>query len=417
MIVSHPSPDRFAAVGGAVLAVAVLGIGLVRAGAEPPSASGDRGKSRTPNADGVHVERQAPLPEWRSDLDARLARRLESVGLTETPVTEALLAVGTLFDLPLAVDKGAIYDEGDPEVDVALSNVSAAEVLDVLCLSVDGLAWSVVSGEVHVGHADSIPYETDLRFYRVQPVLEARGIEEPEDLISFVVDFSSAGDGEHRFPDSWEMEGWSMHMWRGLLAVRTTEDTHRSVEAVLERLLVAQERPSREEEPWRARLESALDAQVAVEWEDVECSEALAALSMQIGASVLHPFEHPDDYGNVFSVHENEVRVRDLFERIASDQERYVEIADGSVVLTPLRSVETRLHSIGALLELVEGEGNDLMSELDEFTHGIDSASWDDDPRCVAYRIGDMLAVRQSAEVQDQISALLAQLERALGGS
>ncbi|MEM1450890.1 MAG: M56 family metallopeptidase [Planctomycetota bacterium] len=421
MIVSNPSPHRFAAVGGAALAAVVLGLGLVRASAQPtspPTSTLDqRGAARAASEGGIHVERSAPLPEWRSDLDTRLARRLESVHFVETPLTEAFQAAARLFDLPLVVDDDSIHDEGDPTIELELSNVSGAEVLDLLCLGIDGFAWSVSRQQIRVGYADDLPYEIDLRFYRVQPILEARGIDDPDYLISFVVDFGSASDNGHRFPDSWEMEGWSIDMWRGLLAVRATEDTHRSIQAILERLLVAQHRPDPVDEPWRAPLEAALDAKVDVKWEDLDCSAALAELSKMIGAPIVHAFEHPDDYGTTFSFRYKDARVGALIQLVAFEQDRHVELADGAVLLTPRRELETRLHSIGALLELAAGTEEDLIAELDDFTQGIDAESWHDDPRCVSYRIGDVLAIRQTPKVHDQISALLAQLERALGGS
>ncbi|MEM9380278.1 MAG: M56 family metallopeptidase [Planctomycetota bacterium] len=414
MIVSHPSPHRFAAVGGAALAAAVLGLGLVGAGAAPPADQDPRPSTVRVSPGGVHVERQSPLPEWRKDLDAQLARRLPGVTFVGVELSKAFRSAADEFDLPLVVDEDALYDEGDPTVDVRLSNVSGAEILDVLCTSMDDFAWSVTSRRIHVGPADELPYEIDLRFYRVRPILEARGIQDADDLMSFVLEFGSAAHTGHRFPDTWDMDGWSIDLWRGLLAVRATEDTHRSIHAVLERLLVAQERPTPAEEPWRAPLEAALEARIDVDWEDKECSAALVELSKQVGAPILHPHEHPDDYGNAFSFHLTGARVGDLLDLVAADQERHVQLADGAVLLARERSVETRLHSIGALLELAAGTEEDLIAELDDFTQGIDRESWEEDPRCISFRIGDVLAVRQTAAVHDRISALLAQLERAL---
>lgn len=417
MIVSHPSPHRFAAVGGTALAAAVLGLGLVGAGADPaPDQDPSEADPRVAPKGGVHVERQSPLPEWRRQLDARLARRLPQVLFPAVELDEAFRSVADAFDLPLVVDEDAIYDEGNPPVDVRLSNVSGAEALDVLCLSMGDFAWSVSSRQIHVGPADELPYEIDLRFYRVQPILDAREIGEEDDLISFVVDFGSRSDGGHRFPDRWEMDGWSIEMWRGLLAVRTTEDSHRAIHASLERLLAVRERPAPVEEPWRAPLEAALESRVDVEWEDLECSAALAELSKLVGASILHPDEHPDDYGSAFSLRRKDVRVGDLVDLVAAEQERFVVVADGAIVLARERALETRLHSIRRLLDLAAGTEEDLVQELYYFTQGIDPESWEDDPRCFAFRIGDVLTVRQTAAVHDRIGALLAQLERALRG-
>ena len=59
---------------------------------------------------------------------------------------------------------------------------------------------------------------------------------------------------EHRVQDSFEHEGWSIQEWRGLLAIRASEQGHRSIHRLLERALAGQRRPAPGGEPWRERV-------------------------------------------------------------------------------------------------------------------------------------------------------------------
>ncbi len=413
MILTSPPSHRFAAFGGVSLAAGIVGLGLVRAGTSPdPNPAG----TQAHGASSIAVERPAPPPAWRAEVDAKLAQRAGGVSIESTDLVEAFHAVGEQFGLQMRVDTEAIHDNGYEAAQIAVSGLSCAELLDLLCLNGDDLAWSVSGGTVHIGERGDLPSEIDLRFYRVAPVLEARGIEDEDDLITFVLDFGSAAHAGHRLPDSWEMEGTYVQMWRGLLAVRATEETHRSVERVLNRALVVQERPAEPAPPWRESIETGLDQRIDLEWDSVECGAALEELAAIVGAPILHPSGHPDDDGNLFSYRVKDTPLRTVLGWIASEQNRHVQVADGAVLITEGLQLEMRLHSITALLALSGGSPNDLVDEVTEFIMGVGPETWDEDPNCQVIRFGDVLVIRQTARNHDEIAALLAQMERALGG-
>ena len=125
--------------------------------------------------------------------------------------------------------------------------------------------------------------------------------------------------------------------------------------------------------------------------------------------------QHADDYGNLFDFKFEDVLARDVLGWIAADQERHVAVADGVIVLTQDFQLETRLLSIATLLALSGDSPDELVDEVTSFIFNVDPASWDSSPCCAVTRLGDLLVIRQTASNQDQISALLKQMERALG--
>jgi len=370
----------------------------------------------------IQVEAPAPVPEWRATVEAKLAQRLPEVSLDKAPLTEALRSVAAAAGLSLAFGNDVEPNLEGYWVTLAVRDVTAREVLDVLCEYGPDCAYTLVpstehGGALFVGSTHDLPRTVELRLYKVSGLLEELratfGAEDVamDDLIEVVQFFSV---GAH---DVWDNEGTSLSSWEGLLCVRQTPEVHADVHRFLERLAARQLAPDRSDERWRAGLEAKLAAPVRAEFAGTPVSEAVEALATEGGVSIIDPELEIEDYDNqgALGLTLHDVTLDEALRRCLADTGYFMSPRAGGLEVRREPRLEVHLHPIGALLEGLDGARRDERFQgIEEFLRGtIDPYSWDYEG--VGYRrLGDLLLVSQSAENQTAIRALLAQLERAL---
>ncbi len=412
MIIKTPPTRHLTALAGAGVALALTGLGLVRASS--PASVEVTGPRQQSDAATVHVEHAGPIAPWRTELKAKLAARVAAVDLAGPPA-DVFGGLGDILGARLRIDVQAIRDAGVERIELRLRDVTGAEALEVACLQLYDFDWSLSQGSIVVGQRDEIPRDMDLRLYRIAPLLEARGID-GDDVLDVVSNFANYEHDPLALDDPFERIGASMELWRGLLAVRTTDDHHRSIETMLGRLLTAEHAPTPAPSPWRPALEQALATEVVSEPGVASSGEVMRMVVELIGSPVVMVGASVDEMTSPLELPGTGEAAGDLLQRAAELEERHVVLSAGTIVLSWSKMLETRLHDISELLARSTGAEDDMVMEIADFCVQIDPESWDENPHCSVIRVGDLLVVRQTPEVQVEIGRLLGQLDRALGG-
>ncbi|MEZ6013760.1 MAG: M56 family metallopeptidase [Planctomycetota bacterium] len=367
----------------------------------------------------VQVELPAPPPAWRTALEARLDARLAQVDFEELALPDALRQLAKLGQFEVALGESVIENEAEYWTTLRVQDVTAREVLQVLCEYGEGLIYDLADGGVvRVDRPYEFARSVELRLYKVGPLLEALRAPFGQDdvgmdqLVDVILNFGI--DDAYAF----DMEGTSISEWEGLLCIRQTPAVHNQIHALLERLASRQLTPAPRDEPWRPMLEQKLATKLSLQARSADVAELIESIATQHGVAIIDPEIPIEEYANEGPINVDfvELSVADALRACLAPLHLYFTPRAGGIEIQREPAFEVHLHPIGPLLSgLDEERRSERFSGIEEFMRDtVDPESWDMYASVGFVRLGDLLVVRQTPENQAGIVALLAQLERAL---
>ena len=379
---------------------------------EPGRRSAPEQVDRDPAA--IHGVAQSPLPDWWLELDAKLETRL-SLDLREATLAQALEAVADRMEASFYLEQDFVQDHGYEDVPVALAfeHLTARQALNLLARRFSSSGWCLTDGVVWFGDVGERPLETELRFYRIDPIL-ADGWEDERDAWDEVMILTQELTLAH---DDWEVEGAMIQPWRGLLVVRHTPWMHAQVERALNLMRTRGKAPSPPVPAWKAELQRKLAQRVELNLSQEFSATAARDLGQAHGIPVVYPSDLEDD-GDEVNLSLKDVSLAKAFEWIARSQNLVVSLEDGAVVFDHWKHGQPRFFEIGNLVhsddDNVDWEAADGLIDL--VLNHVAPDSWDLNPMFSIRYWKDMMVVFQDPSALDEIQDLLDAARRASDG-
>ena len=350
----------------------------------------------------VEVVRHQPESEWRARAEAALDREIE-MELSDVEVAEALEAIRAVSGLPVSGEY-ELLDHGPDPFEFRFSGVRLRDALRMLCADVSQeISFCLVDGGLVFSERDSMPEEPDLRFYKIETLLEETG-EEVDDLIDLVQEYTGG--------ESWEYDRVMIDFWTGLLVVRQTEDVHRQVSLLLDRLLNDGRAPETESQKRRAKTARELDrVRGDFRFDDHGAMDVAQTLSEALGK----PIVIDEDYENeLISMELEEATLSRVLEVLARKLELWVSIEEAGVVLAERPYLEVELYDLNPLFELVEDESEFVDGLEDLIRDQVSPAFWDLVPEASIRWWNGRLLVEAIPGVHEEVAQLVDALQRVL---
>lgn len=300
----------------------------------------------------VEVVRHQPAPEWRARVEAALDSEIE-MSISGLEVPETLEVLRAVSGLPVH-GEDALLEHGPSPFELEFSGARLRDVLRLISADVSKhIGFGLVDGAIVFSERDSTPEEPDLRFYKVETLLEETG-ETVYDLIELVQEYTGG--------DSWEYDRMMIDVWTGLLVIRQTEDVHRQVGSLLDRLLNDGRSPETESQKRRAATARELErVRGSFRFEDQTVEDTMRIFSEALGRPVIIDENYE---GELASLELQDVTLARALEVLARQFDLWVSVEEAGVVLAGQPRMEVEFYDLSDLLERVEDES--------EFVDGLE---------------------------------------------
>ena len=407
MIANFHGPSRVAGFVGGALLVALAWTSFTSAAPSLLPLPDGEGTTQREGLQSIAVERHQEPPAWKQDLAKRLEQSLD---------VDAQVSLSVFLDwlraesgINLVVQRDFLEDRGDPEVALRVGQTTVAGTLELLGRVVDDLGWCLAREAVFIGERGDLPESRDLRFYKVDPLLEDASFwgADASTLIDLVMTFTQ---GEH---GPWDMEGTSIEYWNGLLMVTQTDAMHARVKSLLERLLNRGRTPVDEEPEWKRRLLEALGSRTDVDADGQDVGTVVATLQAQHAVPIL---VDEDTAGETITLELANVQLATALAWIADLVDRRVTVDGGAILLTEgWGTPRLEFYEMGELYDLSLTGSEEIQTRVvDLMRDFIEPDSWDEDWLYGVVFWTDLMLVNQGEAAHPQIADLLAAMRRAL---
>ena len=397
MIVDFPARRRGATLLGTCLLAAVGWVGLTTAASVASPAGG--ANLQEAQYKSVRVVRQEPVPEWKTELLARLQKPVD-IDVDAASLEDVLDVLREKARVNVVVDPDAA-DMASP-LDLQANGRSAAQILDLVCG--ENLDWGLAPGVVMIGWESDDLQRHDLRFYAVEELVAG---DDPEWRAERLQDLLRELSWRN-----WETEYASMRYWNGLLIVRQTDRGHERVATLLDMLLNRGRHAPESAPVWRAELDAKLDVVTAVDFDEQGFAAVVRALSEHTEVPM---YVHPDvAMDQMVTLRLDGLPLREVLDWIGRQTWTHAVIEDGMVRFVDEPPTEVRMYDIADLLRL-QGADPDWAAEqvMELVQDGTGWAAWEiEDARLEMW--DGMLVVVQSADTHTRVARFLEALREAL---
>jgi len=419
MITRSRRPARGAAFlgGGLVLALSWTALTTAAAGSEvgpPPATAGASAGLAEPSAGptgaqsdapSIRVERQSEPPAWRVELEEKLERTVR-LNLRGQSLADAVDHLRSVAGINVVVDP-ELASDAETEDLWLFGELTVRQALELLLRQVPDAGWCFSRRAVFVASNPSLPIDTELRFYNVEPLIGSEEDDDDgiDDLMDIAMQLTQSRHG-------WDDDGTSIDFWRGLLVVQHTAEMHERVERVLNRML----RRGGGEEPtpaWREELTDALQRKISARFVDLPPSEIARELSSQYELPIVCPtFLAAMEE---ISLDLEDVTIAETLDWVADLTGVAIYLADGGVVFDEELPLEVEFFDVGGLVTPeADEEYWEVADGLDWLIRDhVDRESWEGSELATVRFWKGMLIVRQSRPVLEGVRDLLSAAERA----
>ena len=353
--------------------------------------------------DSVRVVRHHPAPPWRTQLTGALDKGL-SVEFSETSGHEVVEFLRQTTGANFIVQPDLFEDHGMESVTFSVVEARVRDVLNLLCEEVGSdVTYTLTNRVVYIGERGNIPVEHDLRFYKVDPLLEA--IPDEDDGMDQLMDLVRMLSAE----DTWDEEGVSIESWNGLMLVTQSDEGHEEVQGLLDRLLRGGQQSPNEDDLRRAAVAKRLrETKTSVSFDELPVDEAVEHLTQISGISI-----RADDWfqEDIFSLVLNDVSVEEILSWLAMRKGAQVVVDPTGVRLSQLASCSLEfydIHSLQARSEDVD-ELHDSLENL--ILNQVEPDLWDADPTSCLLFWDRYMLVRATESAHVGIGQLLKAIE------
>ena len=356
----------------------------------------------------IEVERHQPPPDWWADLDKALARRID-IDVEDVTLIDLLDSLRQVAGVNIVPQRGFYEDYGGNEFTLHLQGATVRKVLNVACrLMEDGVSYCYARHAICIGYLHELPQWTDLRIYKLGPLLEQGG--EGEWLMDLTRMFTDDGH------DAWDIEDVSIELWDELLFVRQTDAMHVRVHDFLNSVLRRHAGASRADADdggtWRAAIEERLaTTRVSVDFDRLDLGTAAEQLSVLLDVPVM---VEGDGEGEDVSLRLDDALAADVLGWITDQTGLNVLLRDGVISLTRDMEVRLEIFELGELDDVI-GDTEELRGYLEELIRNhVDPLAWDQDPRMAIAFWEDLMLITATPEMHAEIGQLIQAVVRAL---
>ncbi|MBL8898926.1 MAG: M48 family metalloprotease [Planctomycetes bacterium] len=360
------------------------------------------------SAAAIQVVRQLPAPAWQAPLAEKVRTTRASAAFENAPLAEIAQVLAKLSGCPIAVHPQVENDYGALELTLRGED-TLDHMLDRLTKEHD-LHWELEGGAVLIAPRGSNAFSTDLRFYKVAPLIGSAASEEQlserlMQLQELVIQIGATDP-------SWnENERVSLSAWREALVVRQTDRQHRRVQAFLELLAARGARPQAARTPAELALETRLEEPCSFCFDGQNIEEVRDVLSKQ-GLAVHFDADVLESSPEISLVVEG-TPLREALTRLAQTTGAHLELRSGELYFTTKPELRVEVFEIGDFVAADdpaqrEERGHQL---IDMLRQAVSPSSWDELETAIAFW-GDLLVVRQKQQNQILVRETLEALRR-----
>ncbi len=354
----------------------------------------------------IEVERHVPPPEWWTALSETLKREA-AVSVDELELSEIAQLIRDTWEINVVLQRGLPDEQDHSSFTIEMDSISLETLLNIVCRSLDDeVSHCFARGALFIGHEGDLPELMDMRFYRIEPLLEMD--DDVDELVALVQMLTSSDTVV------WEREGVFVDVWQGLLVVRQTDAVHREVHGFLNRLLRRGVAEEREEDRRRAEIETELaDTTLDVNFDDLWIADAAQELTDAIRRMVVVDQWYVDQ-GETISLNLRSTSAADVLAWMADALETNVLVRDGIVYLTDDAELVLEMYEVGELEELSDYP-DDLRDELDWLIRdNIGARIWQGHPWASITFWENLMLVTATPQMHVEIAQLLDSLARAM---
>ncbi len=359
-------------------------------------------------ASAIQVVRQLPAPAWQAPLAEKVRTTRASAAFENAPLAEIAQTLAKLSGCPIAIHPQVENDYGALELTLRGED-TLEQLLDRLTKEHD-LHWELEGGAVLIAPRGSSAFSTDLRFYKVGPLLGATEGEQQlterlmqlQELVIQVGAADPSWDGNERV---------SLSAWREALVVRQTDRQHRRIQAFLDLLAARGARPQGSRTPAELALEARLEEPCSFCFDGQSIEEVREALAKQ-GLDVHFDADVLESSPEISLVVQG-APLREAVTRLAQAAGAHLELRSGELSFTTKPELRVEVFEVEDFLAADDPAQREErgVQLIDMLRQAVSPSSWDELQTAIGFW-GDLLVVRQKEQNQLLVRETLEALRR-----
>lgn len=426
MIVNERTNSRKAFLLGAALLCPLGWVGLTAAA--PNSAAPSTTQASSPNGyERILVIRENKTPAWKTDLQRRLRETRVDIDFESGHLDDLLFSLRKSTQLNFVVHPevwGEYFGDISP---VRVQSMQLDHLLRMICNQLE-LDYQLTKNAVYIGYRDYMTNATELRFYKVAPLLDAarQSTWDAEDSLMDLVMEMTGWHGE------WDFDSVNMRYWNGLLCINQTPEVHHRIEQILNNLLNRNKVAYDAIPDWQTELTEELQKKINVNFSNAQTGEVVRHLARETGLPIrIHPDDAESD--DIHLVMDN-VSVRETLDWVSLVTGLRMIFQDGAVWMKYALDTEVRYYDMKSFVESLpypdmdeefEDEierqeeimewRHDQMEQMEDLIRETTGGnSWDDYEGAYIYDWDRMFIIAQTADTHRQIQRVLDAIRQAL---